>query len=113
MWGGQVRRERFCTAKTTEIAASAGQKILFSGRGVVSRFWTSAADKPLVAAPALENAHNGPTIVVKTHAKIGPITHLSMIRVEGPEGPALPCVPILGDAKAFDILLASTSFRRS
>ena len=33
MWGGQVRlprRERFRTAKTTEIAAMAGQKILAS-----------------------------------------------------------------------------------
>ena len=36
MWGGKVslpRRERFRTAKTTEIAAIAGQKILFSQRG--------------------------------------------------------------------------------
>src|SRR5580693_1214635 len=38
MWGGKVsltRRERFCAARTTEIATSAGQKILFSGRGVI------------------------------------------------------------------------------
>ena len=35
MWGGKVscKRERFRTAKTTEIAAIAGQKILFSQRG--------------------------------------------------------------------------------
>ena len=34
MWGGQARparRERFRTAKMREIAARAGQKILFSG----------------------------------------------------------------------------------
>src|SRR6516162_4811323 len=33
MWGGKVSLERFRKAKTREIAASAGQKILFSRRG--------------------------------------------------------------------------------
>ena len=32
MWGGKVSLERFRNAKTTEIAAIAGQKILFSQR---------------------------------------------------------------------------------
>ena len=34
--GGRVRRERFCRIKMTEIAARAGQKILFSGRASIA-----------------------------------------------------------------------------
>jgi hypothetical protein len=47
MCGGKVtlpRRERFRTAKTTEITAIAGQKILFSGR-VSMRLCSDVAGK--------------------------------------------------------------------
>jgi len=76
MWGGQVslpRRELFCTAKITEIAATAGQKILFSGRAsaeraAASRVWRS-----------VKKSNNGATIKAKTHADIGTIAYLSNI----------------------------------
>jgi hypothetical protein len=76
MWGGQVslpRRERFCAAKTAEIAAMAGQKILFSGRAsaprvALSSVWTSVRE-----------INNGDTIKAKTHAEIGRIANLSII----------------------------------
>jgi hypothetical protein len=35
MWGGRVSLDQFRMTKTTEIAARAGQKILFSRRGVI------------------------------------------------------------------------------
>jgi hypothetical protein len=39
MWGGQVGRERFRkTQQPTAMAATAGQKILFSSLGVVMSF---------------------------------------------------------------------------
>ena len=108
MWGGQVspiRRERLRMAKRTEIAASVGQKILFSGWGVVRRLCTSAGDKPLAGAGAAANINNGATIVTKTHAKIGTITNLSIIGVEGParlaRSNSKECI------EALDILLAS------
>jgi len=101
MWGGQVspiRRGRFRAAKRTEIAASIGQTILFSGRGVVRRICASTGDKLLTMSGAVANVsavnillaisgvaakiNNGDTIVTKTHAKIGTITHLSIIGVE-------------------------------
>jgi hypothetical protein len=77
MWGGQVSlptRERFRTANTTEITAIAGQKILFSGRA--SMMLSSEAAGPE------EKSNNGDTIAAKTHAEIGMIAHLSIIRVE-------------------------------
>ncbi len=58
MWGGQVslpKRERFSTAKMTEIAAMAGQKILFSGR--VSIMLSSVG-----AEPEVTKINNGNTI---------------------------------------------------
>jgi hypothetical protein len=71
MLGGQVRRERFCTANTTEIAAMAGQKILVSGRA--ASVWGSGE---------LRKINNGDTIKAKTHAEIGTIANLSIIGVE-------------------------------
>jgi len=75
MWGGIVRRERFRTAKTTEIAAMAGQKILGSGRGsiMLCSVWAGS--------PVTKNI-NGITIKAKTHAEIGTIAHLSIIGAE-------------------------------
>jgi hypothetical protein len=69
IWGGKVRRERFCTAKPTEIAAMMGQKILFSGRDSIS-------------GEVKEINNKGDTIKAKTHAEIGTIAHLSIIGVE-------------------------------
>ena len=73
MWGGKVRRERFRTAKTTEIAAMAGQKILGSGRGSIML---------CSVRPPVTKIINGITIKAKTHAEIGTIAHLSIIGAE-------------------------------
>src|SRR5467141_3890000 len=61
MWGGKVRRDQFRTTKTTEIAASAGQKILFSGRGAMTLCSLAASVKP-VGRPVVRNINNGCTI---------------------------------------------------
>jgi hypothetical protein len=74
MWGGKVRRERFPTAKTTEIAVMAGQKILFSGWDAIRA--CSVWGKGLVI-----KINNGDTIKAKIHAEIGTIAHLSIIGV--------------------------------
>jgi hypothetical protein len=75
MWGGKVRRERFCTTKTTEITVMAGQKILGSERGstMLCSVW---------GGPPVTKIINGITIKAKTHAKIGTIAHLSIIGAE-------------------------------
>jgi hypothetical protein len=70
MWGGKVSLERFRTAKTTEIAAIEGQKILFSGRLSIK-----------VEGPEAKS-NNGDTIAAKAHAEIGTIAHVSIIEVE-------------------------------
>jgi hypothetical protein len=54
-----------------EIAAMAGQKILFSGRA--SR--TSVGEE-------VKRINKGDTIKAKTHAEIGTIAHLSIIGLE-------------------------------
>src|SRR5215471_17775399 len=77
MWGGQVslpKRERFCTANATEIAAMAGQKILFSGRAppLITVCWSDG----------LKKHNNGNTITANAHAKIGTIAQISSIGVE-------------------------------
>jgi hypothetical protein len=93
MWGGKAslpKRERFRTAKTTEIAAMVGQKILFSGRG--SNILCSVS-----AEPAVTKSNNGYTIKAKTHAKIGTIAHLSIIGVEDlPRPNSKECFEALG-----------------
>jgi hypothetical protein len=53
-----------------EIAAMAGQKILFSGRA-------SAALSIAWDSEGLKKINNGNTIRAKTHAKIGTIAYLS------------------------------------
>jgi hypothetical protein len=73
MWGGKVRRDQFRKAKTTAIAASTGQKILFSQRGAMVACSLAAADKP-VAGAAVRNINSGDTITEKAHAEIGMIT---------------------------------------
>jgi hypothetical protein len=101
MWGGKVslpRRERFCAANTTEIAAMAGQKILFSGRGSITlcTVWTLGT---------VTKINNGAAIKAKTHAEIGMIAHLSIVGVEALGRPnSQECI------EALDILalLAST-----
>jgi hypothetical protein len=73
MWGGKVslpRRDRFCTANATEIAATAGQKILCSGRASI------------IFSPGEIKMNNGATIKAKTHAEIGTIAHLSIVGLE-------------------------------
>ena len=75
MWGAKVRRERFRAAKTTEIAAMAGQKILFSGRG-------SSMSCSALRGGEVKTINNGATIKAKTHAEIGTIAHWSIIGVE-------------------------------
>ena len=77
IWGGKVKRERFCTAKPTEIAARAGQKILFSGRGCMSCMTLCS-----VSMGEVKKINKGDTIKAKTHAEIGTIVHLSIIGVE-------------------------------
>jgi hypothetical protein len=62
-------------AKATEIAAMAGQKILFSGRG-------SAICSELALSGPSTKPINGDTIKAKTHAEIETIAHLSIIEVE-------------------------------
>jgi len=68
MCGGKVSRERFCAARRTEIAATAGQKIRVSGRA--SNAWASTAG-------ILRYINKGETINAKTHTKIGTIAYLS------------------------------------
>jgi hypothetical protein len=66
MWGGQAsptRRERFRTAKITEITASAGQKILFSGWGVVRSLCMSARDEIWGLVTAVAKFNSGDIIV--------------------------------------------------
>jgi hypothetical protein len=70
MWGGKATRQRFRAAKRTEIAVTAGQKILFSRRGM-------ALCTTSVAGEAKMN--KGETIRAKIHAEIGTIVHVSMI----------------------------------
>src|SRR3954454_1366121 len=70
MWGGKVTRKRFRAAKRTEIAATAGQKIL----GRMSLCIMSARGKAKM--------NKGDTIRAKAHAEIGTIVHLSIIGVE-------------------------------
>jgi hypothetical protein len=74
MWEGKLTRQRFRATKRTEIAVTAGQKILFSRRGV-------ALCSISVSGEAKMN--NGETIRAKIHAEIGTIVHLSMIGDEG------------------------------
>jgi hypothetical protein len=71
MWEGKGlrRRELYCTAKTTEIAAITGQNILVSKR-------VSVVEMPRTVYT------NGEIIVAKTQANIGTIAHESIIRVE-------------------------------
>src|ERR1044072_4315237 len=78
MCGGNVRRERLRSARMTEIAASKGQTILFSGRGS-NRQTVSVGLQPTII--------NGDTIVAKTQARIGRIEYRSKIRVAGRAGP--------------------------
>src|SRR5690348_4314370 len=75
MWGAKVRRERFCTANTTEIAVMGGQKIRFSGRAssMPCGVWKSALARKI---------NNGDTIKAKTHAEIERIANLSIIGAE-------------------------------
>jgi hypothetical protein len=75
MWGGKVRRDRFCTAKETAIAAMAGQKILFSGRGMA--LWSVSVPGETI------KMNKGETIKAKTHAEIETIAYLSIMGVEG------------------------------
>jgi hypothetical protein len=75
IWGGKVTRERFCTAKTTEIAARAGQKILFSGRDSMTLC-------SVLIGGEVKKINKGDTIKAKTHAEIGRIVHLSIIGVD-------------------------------
>jgi hypothetical protein len=70
IWGGKVRRDRFSTTKPTEIAAKAGQKILVSGRD------------SMTLCSGVKRSNNGDTIKAKTHAEIGTIAQLSIIRLE-------------------------------
>jgi hypothetical protein len=82
MWGGHLtRRERFRTAKTTEIAARIGKKNLFSGRSVIRCCTRSTCE---LAAGRLRSGkfNNGDTISAKATAKIGTIVHPSIIRPE-------------------------------
>jgi hypothetical protein len=72
MWGGKVTRKRFRAAKTTEIAAIAGQKIL--GAMALSSMSVPGEDIKM---------NKGDTIRAKTHAEIGTIVHLSIIGAEG------------------------------
>jgi hypothetical protein len=61
MWGGQAKlakRERFRTAKRTEIAARAGQKILFSGWVCIISGRALAIENP----GPLKKSNNGDTI---------------------------------------------------
>ena len=95
MLGGQVslaRREPFCTANRMEIAAMAGQKILFSRRA-------SAAFSIACESEGVKKINNGATIEAKTHAKIGTIAYLSS-RGMGNLGRANSQEP----TEAFDIL---------
>src|ERR1700729_117929 len=73
MWGGKVRRERFCAVNIAAIAAMAGQKILVSGRGAAARVALSSVWR------SVTKAINGATTKAKTHAEIGRIANLSMI----------------------------------
>src|SRR5436853_6304854 len=69
MWGGNVlrRRERYCTAKTTEIAAIIGQNTLLSRR-------VSVVERSNILYSSAE------TITTKTHATMGTtVLHLSRI----------------------------------
>ena len=78
MWGGKrsrTRRERFRTAKPTEIAAMAGQKILFSERLCMMLCSVSPG-------PPLMKSSSGDTIMAKAHAEIGTIAHVSRKGVE-------------------------------
>ena len=75
IWGGKVRRERFCTAKPTEIAAMAGQKILFSGRDSITLC-------SVLIGGEVKKSNKGDTIKAKTQAEIGAIVHLSIVEVE-------------------------------
>src|SRR5262245_7614232 len=78
MCGGNVRRERLCSARITETAASKGQKTLFSGRGS-KRQTVSVGPQPTII--------KGETIVAKQQATIGRIEYGSKIRVAGRPGP--------------------------
>ncbi len=66
-----MSREKFRTTRMIEIAASNGQKILFSGRGS-SRHAVSARSQPTIIS--------GATIAANTNANIGKIENLSNMR---------------------------------
>ena len=73
-----IRRERFRMAKMTEIAASVGQKILFSRRGamIAARFPSTASGataRRSAIGPVVAKINNGDTMAAKTHAAIGAI----------------------------------------
>src|SRR5262245_48110582 len=74
MCGGNLRREALRSARMTEIAASSGQKILFSGRDS-SRQTESSGLQPTII--------KGDTIVANTHARIGMIAYASKTRPTG------------------------------
>ena len=77
MWGGKVSRERCWTANRTESAATAGQKILGSGRASIPL-------NTVCWSGELTKANIGNTIKAKIHAKIGIIVYLS---ITGPDRP--------------------------
>jgi hypothetical protein len=96
MFGGNVAlpRERFCMARTTEIATRVGQTIRFSGRGSMAlcNEWEGGNIKP----------SNGIAIKEKKHAKIVTMANLSIIGAE-----YLVCRNSRECFEAFGILLAS------
>ena len=85
MWGGQVslaRRERFCAASTTEIAARTGQNSLCSGRATPCATCAPEDGKKKV--------NNGNAITANAHAASGTSPHLPLI---GAEDRGLPNSP--------------------
>jgi hypothetical protein len=66
MWGGKVSlptRELFRTAKIMKITTNAGQKILFSGRGVIMACSLAIADVPAAGGFGITTLNNGDTII--------------------------------------------------
>ena len=98
MWGGQVSLDQFRMAKRTEIAASVGQKILFSRRGALRICCLSRSPQtaPLHEAPHRRKATTAILFQRKHMPKSDIITNLSNIRVEGPARPnSKECVEAL------------------
>src|SRR5262249_41741338 len=78
MLGGQVsvrKREKFCTVRTTQIAVTAGQKILFSIRDALRPCWSVWSSSEVRAT------NNGDTTKAKTHPEIATTTHVSNVTV--------------------------------